>query len=87
MATTISGTEIARNFAAFVNRVAYRGERFLLVHGNKPVAELGPVPRGAWPGDLPVLLADPPRLSEEQARQFADDLDSVRAEQVGMEGV
>lgn len=83
MATTISGTEIARNFAAFVNRVAYRGERFLLVRGNKPVAELGPVPRGARLGDLPALPAALPRLSEEEARQFADDLDTVRAEQVG----
>lgn len=87
MTTTISVTEIARNFAEFVNRVAYRGERFVLVRGNRPVAELGPVPKGARLGELPALLASLPRLSEEEARQFADDVDSIRAEQAGLEGV
>jgi antitoxin (DNA-binding transcriptional repressor) of toxin-antitoxin stability system len=43
---TRSVTEVARNFADYINRVVYRGERFVLVRGNKPVAELGPLPVG-----------------------------------------
>ena len=45
-----SVTEIARHFADYVNRVAYRREHFVLLRGNKPVAELGPAPtRGSGP--------------------------------------
>lgn len=36
-------SEAVRNFADYINRVAYRGESFTLVRGNKPVAELAPV--------------------------------------------
>ncbi len=34
MYETCSVTEVARNFADYVNRVVYRGERFVLVRGN-----------------------------------------------------
>ena len=44
--TTLSVTEMVRGFSDYVNRVAYRGERFILVKGRKPVAELRPLPAG-----------------------------------------
>ena len=39
MYKTRSVTEVARHFADYINRVVYRGERFVLMRGNKPVAE------------------------------------------------
>jgi antitoxin (DNA-binding transcriptional repressor) of toxin-antitoxin stability system len=75
-----SVTEVARHFAAYINRVAFRGERFTLMRGNKPVAELRPVPAGRRLGELPELLASLPRLSPADAAALADDLDAARQE-------
>lgn len=79
MYETRSVTEVARNFADYINRVVYRGERFVLVRGNKPVAELGPLPVGKRLGELPDLLASLPRLSEIEAAEFAEDIVSARS--------
>lgn len=73
-------TEVIRNFADYINRVAYRRERFLLLRGGKPVAELSPVPQGTRLGDLPGLLESLPRLSEDDAEAFTDDLERARDE-------
>lgn len=75
-----SVTEVARHFAAYINRVAFRGERFTLMRGNKPVAELRPVPAGRRLGELPELLASLPRLSPTDAAALAEDLDAARHE-------
>ena len=79
MAFRPSVTEVARNFAAYINRVALRGERFVLMRGNRPVAELRPVPTGRALSELPGLLASLPRLSETDLEKFSNDLDAVRA--------
>ena len=63
-----SVTEVARNFAEYINRVAFRGERFILMRGKKPVAELRPVPVGKRVGELSALLASLPRLPAADAR-------------------
>ncbi len=73
-----SVTEVARNFADYINRVVYRGERFVLVRANKPVAELGPLPVEKRLAELPGLLASLPKLSEAEAVEFAEDIDSAR---------
>ena len=73
-------SEAVRNFADYINRVAYRGESFTLVRGNKPVAELAPVVAGRRLGDLPYLLDSLPPLAEDEARDFADDIASARKE-------
>ena len=78
MALTLSVTEMARHFAEYINRVAYRGECFVLVRGNKPLAELRPLPTGKRLTELPTLLASLPRLSSAEAAQFADDLTAAR---------
>ena len=75
-----SVTEVARNFADYINRVAYGGERFILMRGKKPVAELSPVPTGRSLRELPELLASLPHLSEEEAASFEEDLAVARAE-------
>ena len=73
-------TEVARNFAEYVNRVAFGGESFVLMRGKKPVAELRPVPAGKRLEELPGMLDFLPRLSEEEAAELAGDLDRAREE-------
>ena len=63
-------TEVARNFAEYVNRVAYRRESFTLLRGKKPLAELRPLPTGARLSELPGLLASLPRLTEAEAGEL-----------------
>jgi len=73
--------EVARNFSAYVDRVAHRGERFVLMEGKRPVAELCPVaPEGLRLRDLPDLLASLPRLSPEELADFEADLTAIRHE-------
>jgi antitoxin (DNA-binding transcriptional repressor) of toxin-antitoxin stability system len=76
----VTVTQVARNFAEYVNRVAYRRESFTLVRGRKPLAELRPLPTGARLSELPGLLASLPRLSATEAGAFAEDLEASRSE-------
>ena len=78
MQQTLTVTEVARHFAEYINRVAYRGECFVLVRGNKPIAELRPVPAGKRLADFPTLFATLPHLSPTEAAQLADDLTAAR---------
>jgi len=77
---TITITEMSRNFADFINRVAYRGESFVLIRGKKPVAELRPIPMGKKLGEIEELLKSLPRLSESELEEFSKDLDEIRAQ-------
>jgi len=76
----VTVTQVARNFAEYVNRVAYRRESFTLLRGKKPLAELRPLPTGARLSELPGLLASLPRLTEAEAGEFAADLEASRDE-------
>ena len=76
----VTVTQLARNFAEYVNRVAYRRESFTLVRGKKPLAELRPLPTGARLSELPALLASLPRLTEAEADDLAADLEAFRSE-------
>ena len=78
MTHTLSVTEMARHFTEYIDRVADRCESFVLVRGNKPLAELRPLPTGKQMGELPALLASLPHLSPTEAAQFADDLTAAR---------
>lgn len=77
---TMTITHLARNLADVVNRVLYRGERFVVVRGNRPVVELSPPPLGRRLGDLPGVLATLPRLDSEDAEAMAAELDAARDE-------
>lgn len=78
MSQTRTVTEVARHFAEYINRVAYRGESFVLIRGNKPIAELRPLPTGKRLAELPALCASLPPLSPTEAAQFAEDLAAAR---------
>lgn len=54
---TISATEAARHFSDLVNRVGYRGERYIIERGGKAMCELVPAgARGFTGGDFLALL-------------------------------
>ncbi len=78
--TTLSVTEIVRGFSEYLNRVAYRNERFILVKGRKPVAELRPLPAGRHLGELEAVLKSLPSLGAEEAASFGADLAAARGE-------
>lgn len=85
MSETLTVTEVVRHFAEYVNRVTYRRESFVLMRGNKAVAELRPLPTGKRLSELPGLFASLPHLSADEAGSFADDLDSARLALGGLE--
>ena len=79
MRSTRTVTEVARNFAEYVNRVAFHGERFVLVRGKRQVAELRPVPGGRRLSELPGLLAGLPRLGDAEAEAFEKEWTKARS--------
>jgi antitoxin (DNA-binding transcriptional repressor) of toxin-antitoxin stability system len=77
---SISITHLARNLADVVNRVLYRGERFTVLRGNRPVVELVPPPSARRLGDLPAILSGLPRLDPADAEGFGVDVQRARDE-------
>ena len=78
MVQRLSVTEVLRHFGEYINRVSCRGECFVIVSGNKAVAELRPLPASKRLAELPVLLASLPHLSPAEATQLGDDLAAAR---------
>ncbi len=85
-AVSTSVTEVSRHFSEYINRVAYKGDRFILVKSGKEVAELKPVPKGRRLSELASLLKTTVPLNAEEADAFGKDLESVRSE-INKEGV
>jgi len=79
-AQSISITEAARNFSDFVNRVAYRGERFFLIRGKRRVASLSPVGDVCSVFELERALGDIPRLDPAECSGWLSDLEQLRRE-------
>jgi antitoxin (DNA-binding transcriptional repressor) of toxin-antitoxin stability system len=79
-AKKLTVTEVARNFSEILGRVRFKGERFILLKGGKPVAELRPAkgPAHLRLKDLPEVLAALPHLGADDADRFARDLESAR---------
>lgn len=80
MPQTLTVTEFARRLADYVNRIAYRGERFVLVRGKRRIAEIRPLPAGRRLSELPDLLASLPALGPADAERFSKDLADARDE-------
>jgi antitoxin (DNA-binding transcriptional repressor) of toxin-antitoxin stability system len=74
----ITITHLARNLADIVNRVSYRGERFVVLRGNRPVVELVPPPQPRRLGDLPGILSGLPKLGPEEATRMGRELTAAR---------
>jgi hypothetical protein len=80
MSSTPSISEVARKFAEYINRVVFRGDRFLRMRAKPAVAELRRESSGKKLRELPELLASLPRLSEAEAADLAADLDHTRGD-------
>lgn len=79
MESTITATELSKNLSDVLNRVKYRGERFLIQRNGTTIATLGPPrsqPTITW-GEFLALYPNLPRPDED----FADDLEAIQAEQ------
>ena len=77
MSQTLSVTEVARHFAEYINRVAYRGECFMLCGATNPLRNSGPF-RWETPGGIPRTLGVAAPSLHMDAAQFAEDLTAVR---------
>ena len=74
-----SVNEVAENFSEYIRRVG-RGERFVLMQGKTPVAELRPMTPGRKLRELPEILASLPHLSPEELDTFESDLAEARSD-------
>jgi antitoxin (DNA-binding transcriptional repressor) of toxin-antitoxin stability system len=82
MATRITSTELDRALADILNRVAYRGESFIIERGGRELARLEPV--GPKLGVTFEEIAE--RLRGMGIPEgLADDLEAVRAEEPPLE--
>jgi antitoxin (DNA-binding transcriptional repressor) of toxin-antitoxin stability system len=62
-----------------LNRVHYRGERFNIARGGEVIARVEPAaPKRSTVGDLIALLESLPPLSEEEAREWNEELKEIR---------
>ena len=79
MDTRITATDLARSLADVLNRIRYRGERFLVERNGEPIAILEPVSTTSHItlGEVAARLGD---LSLPGDR-FAEDLEAVQASQ------
>ena len=62
----LSATAAARNFSEVLNRVRYRGERFVVERGGVPIVELRPIaPPRCTGADLAALMRSLPPIDAE----------------------
>ena len=86
MDKTISATDAVRTFSEILNSIKYRGDRYTIVRGGKPVALLCPVEtpvRERTLAELKALLHHVPRLGEE-AERFDKDLREITTHQLAL---
>ena len=80
----ISATDAVREFSELLNRVKFRGERYIIVRTGKPVARIEPTdpsPKRRTLSELGRLLDELPRLGDE-LESFAADIEVTRGEQL-----
>ena len=86
MQKTVSATEAVRKFSELLNSIKYRGDRYTIFKGGKPVAFIGPLEtsfKGKTIGDLKELVEKLPRLGHE-AEKFNEDLAQILKQQPKM---
>ncbi len=85
-ATTLTATQFARNLSDVLNRVEFKGERFIIERNGERVATLGPP-------TLPVkritlrAFVEAWRDAPKPDPEFWDELERIQAEQPPMEFV
>ena len=79
----IAATQAARSFSEILNRVKFKGEKFIIERGGKPVAQIEPILTTKAVKSLKELMAflgKLPRLGDE-LDSFAEDLNILVANQ------
>ena len=79
----ITSTEAARGFSELLNGIRYRGERYTILRGGKPVATMGPVEGAAVArtlGEIPGLLRSLPRVDPKDTTFGADVAEASRVQ-------
>ena len=74
----ITATELARNLADYLNRVAYRGEQFTIVRNGKPLGELRPLSPTGTAKDLIEALNTLEEWPAGELDAFARDVEEAR---------
>jgi antitoxin (DNA-binding transcriptional repressor) of toxin-antitoxin stability system len=77
--TTITATQLARQLSDVLNRVKYRGERFIIQRNGETVATIAP-PCSVSGTTWTEFTARVPNL-ELPGDGFADDLEKIQASQ------
>jgi len=83
MVQTITVTDAVRNFSELLNSIRYRGERYTILKGGKPVATIGPAAgcvKERKLSDLKDIIRNLPRL-EDDRDAFARDITQAIAVQ------
>ena len=83
MTKTISATEAVRRFSDLLGTIRFRGARYTILRGGKPVATLGPVASAAHEktlAELKDILKRIPSLGKD-AEAFQRDLRKLAARQ------
>ena len=86
MAKHITATDAVRQFSDLLSSIKFKGSRYTIIRGGKPVASLGPseVARHEQVlGELKTLLKNIPRLGDE-AEAFEKDLKAAARKQPGL---
>ena len=80
MRTTVTAAELARRLSDVLNRVRYRGERFVVERNGEPVAVLAP-PEPEAPPASPTLRELASHLGglELPGKGYAADLEAAQA--------
>ena len=79
METKITATDLAKSLSDVLNRVRYRGERFIIERNGEPIATLAPV--GPAPGATLSEIVSRLKGLRMPGDGFADDLEAIQAEQ------
>jgi antitoxin (DNA-binding transcriptional repressor) of toxin-antitoxin stability system len=88
MEGTIKATEAVRGFSELLNNIKYKGERYTILRGGKPVALIGPIKK---PSEI-IRLKDLKKLIEEipslgtDAETFAKDINAIIGSQPNLPG-
>jgi len=86
MGRHITATDAVRQFSDLLSTIKFKGSRYTIVRGGKPVASLGPAVAPVHEktlGELKELMKKLPRLGEEAAA-FAKDLKTTAKKQPGV---
>lgn len=70
MVKTITATDAVRKFSDLLNTIRFKGTRYTILRGGKPVATLGPAMSSGHQstlGELTQILDQLPKLGDEAA--------------------